>query len=370
MGFSLFKFMAVVGGSYMVINKISTVSMNFQDSPLSLPFGFWAFLGFIFFIISFLFIRTRLKALVERAKDTFPYKKFSLAAATIILFNFFFYSIVQMDMYSLEYLIDFEHIPKDFAEQFIQVNKGTDTSKIIKSYLGLYSLPLNISRLSFIFITSVALVMFPNISTLATKENKEKVIQTFFTSLRFSLIILLFIGSSISIAGPSLLKLLGANYALSDAPLFLKYLAYSQILLSFLNILLILLIGIGYRKLATSLCLATVLFHIPANIIFINIFGAFGAIYSSFLSLFLGILLSLWFITKKIQLFFPFYTLFRCLLSIIFLSLFYFVEDKGMLSLLIKTVSITVLYFAGLVLLKEIKWTEILNVLNFLGLKK
>jgi O-antigen/teichoic acid export membrane protein len=394
--FAFLRFMIIVGGSFLAVRH-GILQVLFPEqtnlSPLLVPYTGWATLAFSFAIISFIIIYPSRKKNLSlqkggdvlldfTAKHKFPVRKFLQFATAIILFNFFFYGLVQMDILCLEFLLNINNIPEDYKAGILRYTTEPIIdweTRVIKNYLGLYTLPLQIARLSFIFVTSVGLVMFPNVSSLDKMEDREQRKQTIENSLRFSILILILLSIGIITCGPHLLKIIPGNYAQSDGPSFVQLLSISQVLLSFFNISLILTMSSGHPYYAAIISLLIVILNVASNYFFIPVFGAFGTIYSALICLFVGIILSVFFLSIRLRITPPVKTALKCLLAFgISFIIIYFLPGfssplsfgKEIVALMVKGIIVLFIYFLVLIVIKEIKKDEIQSMLLFLGLKK
>lgn len=430
--FAFLRLVLVVVGAWLVLQ--GPVHFDFLDglvgvSPLAASYGGWAFLAFSFALFSWWWIRKDFLA-PSATGFVYPYRAFTRFALAIIVFNFSFYTIVQMDFYTLEAFLDFAAVPEnyqdyvtgftplmenrlrevlgwspekinqvfhqhlpwtttiftDFLNQYPALAAALPEKialtpeqlvlppeqlelKIVESYLGLYSISLRVAQLSFIFVTSVALVMFPNMSALSVAEDGGRALrETARQSLRFSMIILFFIGAGIFAAGPDLLRLLPGNYSVSHGPEFIRLLAFSQVLLALLNILLILVMGAGHAYLAALCSLLSGAVYLVANYILIGQFGAFGAVYGSYLALFTGLSLSGWLVFRKTGIRLPLVSGLRSLLAgiLALLAAGLLPVNAPLAGLLLRSLVVVLVYFTVLALTREYGRADLSRLAAFL----
>ena len=241
--------------------------------------------------------------------------------------------------------------------------KALSEASISNTLAGYYSAALSIARIPYFAVISLSLMILPLVSKATFDKNLEKTKYYINSSLRFSLILLVFLAVIISTNSKQLLKLLYPSvYSYSGSALTIA--VFGLALLGLFLISTTIITGSGRPKTAFKLGLFVLILDVILNIYLVKAYSLNGAAMATTLAMLIGFIVSIIYI-KKI---FKTYLNLKSVIKILILGvIIYFIssayEVNGFL-LVIKILILSVLYLFALFILKEIRILDIKKLLK------
>lgn len=273
--------------------------------------------------------------------NSFSYKKLILFAFPLVGFAFLSTLLQTIDLYFIKSLI------------------LSDTAS------GYYTASQNISRIPYFLINSYALVIFPSISKNTSQNlhtNSQKIIRT---SLRYIIMILAPITVIISATSKQLVQLIYSNTYLPAAPS-LSVLILGMGFLTLFSLLCNILSGSGIPKLSFLLSGLSLIITSTFCFFLIPMFGLNGAALATTIGGFSAMVLAAFLVYRKFQVLASYKSVIKIIiasLGVYFIGLYI---DVPPLFLPILYLILFTLYFAMLILMREITWKDWLQIQDIL----
>ena len=241
--------------------------------------------------------------------------------------------------------------------------KALSPSDISNTLSGYYSAALSIARIPYFAIISLTLLIFPFISKATAANDLKKVQYYVKQSLRFSLILLIFLAVIISSNASPILELLYPS-AYSFGSQALSIVVFG---LAFLGMILIsanIITASGKPNISLYIGIGVVVLDFILNFILIKNYSLLGAAVATTIAMFLGFIVTIIFMKKL----FKTYLNVKSILKILILNLIIFFVAINLnftsFYLIIEFLILAIILIAGLFLLKELKISYIRELLK------
>ncbi len=234
--------------------------------------------------------------------------------------------------------------------------------------VGLYSAAGNVARIGPILFLSLSSAILPSIS-FALKNKDLSLLQKYIKeSLRYTALILFPFAAMVSATSSELSSLLYSNeFYLAGIPL--KVLIIGSVFTAFFSILTTVAIATGNHKFAVYISLCLVPISVISGFLLINNFGLVGAALSTTITMFIGTMISLYYLTNKFKVKLQLLSLSKITLSSILLYFLSIHTSATGLLLIINYVVLGIIYLLLLLVLGEIQEKDVGRFKRIFSLK-
>jgi len=211
------------------------------------------------------------------------------------------------------------------------------------SEVGIYQVALPTSQLLWVFATSLSAILFPILSEMWAKNEKEKLLKGVSILIKLSFVFMIPL-ILIILSFPKLIIniLFGSSYLGASTPL--QILSVGAVFYTLMLIYSTTLYAIGKPEINTKIVILVGLLNLIMNILLVPILGVIGASLTSLLSFIMGFLFSVYFSKKFIRIKIQYFSLLKAfIVGMVSLSLIYFIKLFLVVEVLLKiTISLLV----------------------------
>ncbi|MGD9581058.1 MAG: lipopolysaccharide biosynthesis protein [Vampirovibrionia bacterium] len=335
--FSVLKALLIISAAYIsykyFYSGINNIIYPFNMCVYSSLTGFSIA---ILICIIILFIITRSKT---KENKEFSIKKLLYFQGYIIIFTLLITLLLQTDL--------------------ILVKKFTD------DYLtGIYSAALQLCRVPYQIITGVIFVIFPLISEVTFKNEREKTKTYINNTLRYTLIIVGLIVILFASSSEGTVLLLYTKKYIESAGILSIYM-FNILFFCLLLIISTIISASGRPLLSCGVIFITLLISITLNYYGIPIYGIKGAAIFTTMATFTGLILSIIVLINKFKCFIKIKSLLKIVLALILIYLIsILIPATSSLYVIAKFIILSIMYFRILCMLKEITIEDINRIKN------
>jgi len=324
-----FKNQAFFDISYSTLKLVSVSVFLFLGFKLyGLLLG-WVLATFIITVLAFLFSVKSKEIGDNPTESIITYKDIFNFALPIIISQFFFYILLNLDTWMLGILS---------SKETVLINGG--------NYLTITTL----SRIPYQIVISITFIIFPFISRLSHLKDNKTIKLYIETSLRYSVLIAAPFVILISAYPTIFLKIIYGNRFIENAS-YLSILVVGVLFLALFMINITIITASGRPHVSMMITLLVIPIDILLNYFFILKYELYGVVIATSISFFISWLLSSVYVFKKYKAFLPIKTFLRFIIIFFtYHAVFSLFKDKlgiiqGMMSLVLGGIVIFVLFF-------------------------
>lgn len=292
--------------------------------------------GLIFltaFLIDKIYISPQLKKQAQQEKQnetSFSWKKLINYAWQIVIFFLAYELLLSIDLYMVKSILRDDYLA------------------------GIYNASLTVGRIPYYIFYAMTIFLLPMISKSTSENNQEKTAEILGNSLR---IMLLFLAPMIILmsvfAKPILLDFYGANYV--DGAPAMSILEYGVGFLTIFYVMSFAMNGAGKTKTTMLIAIFGFVLNIILNYILIGKYGIIGAAIATTISSFVVMISMLYFLWRDFGVLIKITSLLKTIFAGVLMFVISRFFSQGEIIFLLWSLILTIIYFATLFVLGEIK---------------